>query len=71
MEIELKQTVVAQRLDDEGDPIGKLTTIQPGKYRLRSGLTQVDGEDGARAWLSPLQDPDKLYEARGLQAELY
>jgi hypothetical protein len=66
MQIELREPVKAQPLDDEGDPVGEVVTLQPGAYRLRSGLTEQ--EDGsATAWLSPIEDEDKLYLALGLR----
>lgn len=69
MEIELKQPTLAQKFDDDGDPVGRLITLQPGKYRLRSGLREVEGEDGMRAWVSSGRT-DVLYEARGLKPSI-
>lgn len=65
MLIDISQPIQAQPLDDEGDPVGAVVTLPPGRYRLRSGLTD-SGDGTATAWVVPEGDPDKLYEARGL-----
>jgi hypothetical protein len=65
MFIEIFSSIEAQPLDDEGDPVGAVVTLSPGRYRLRSGLTDA-GDGTATAWVVPEGDEDKLYEARGL-----
>lgn len=63
MDIQIHAPIKAQRLDDEGDPIGKPVELPAGTYSLRSGLTRQ--EDGtASAWIET-RDGD-LYEAFGL-----
>lgn len=66
MDITLNCAVTAQRLDEEGEPVGKLVEIPAGVYSLRSGLYRNDSdpEGEARMWVE--DSAGRLYEARGM-----
>lgn len=66
MDISIPQPVQAQRLDDEGDPIGEVVTLPAGSYRLMSRLYVMpdDPEGTARMWIEDKRGD--VYEARGM-----
>lgn len=66
MDISIAEPFKAQRLDEEGDPIGDVVTLPGGSYRLMSRFYVMpdDPKGTARAWLeTPAGD---VVEARGL-----
>lgn len=59
MDIQIHAPVKAQPLDEDGDPVGEVVTLEPGAYELRSISREDDG--GTLAWV--IRDGN-LYETR-------
>jgi hypothetical protein len=65
MLIEIHQPFKAFRLDEEGDPVGGLVEMPPGKYRPLGGFTDDEEYGGVSVWLEP-EGKTVTYEARGI-----
>jgi hypothetical protein len=61
MEIEVHGEIKAQPLDEEGDPVGEIVDLPPGKYELRGPV-----HENGKAWIVKA-GTDELYEAQNLR----
>ena len=62
MDIQIHSPFKAQPLDEDGDPIGRVLTLEAGAYELRSITREDDG--GTLAWVAR---DGRLYETREIK----